>query len=338
MIRSKRFDKRRLNGGTETISFHGQTNLTGSVRSVMAVRRKIGFLLLTLLFGLSLNGALHADKGTPPEKIKVLLVDGQNNHDWQGCSPVMIDTLEVTGRFTVERVTVMKGEVADFNPEFTKYYVILSNYNGEPWMRETRAAFVKYIEEGGSLVVVHAADNSFPEWKEYNAMIGLGGWGGRNEKDGPYVYWKEGGVFRDQSKGEGGSHGRSWTYKVVVRDKEHPITRGLPKEFLQVKEELYDRLRGPAENMSILATALAKGGSERHEPVLMTIAYGEGRVFHTVMGHDHRSMQGVAFQETFIRGTEWAATGKVTFPPVSQETLPVNRAVYRHPLEIKLGD
>ena len=83
--------------------------------------------------------------------------------------------------------------------------------------------------------------------------------------------------------------------------------------------------------MKILATALAKGGSERHEPVLMTISYGKGRIFHTVMGHDAKSMLGVAFQETLLRGTEWAATGKVTFPPISAEDLPVDRAVSRDP-------
>jgi type 1 glutamine amidotransferase len=102
-----------------------------------------------------------------------------------------------------------------------------------------------------------------------------------------------------------------------------------------VKEELYDRLRGPAKNMTVLATAFAEGGSERHEPVLMTIKYGKGRVFHTVMGHSHTSMGGVAFQETLIRGTEWAATGKVTFPRVTADVLPVDRAAYRKIKEIK---
>ena len=48
---------------------------------------------------------------------------------------------------------------------------------------------------------VHAADNAFPEWREYNEMIGLGGWGGRNEKSGPYVRWKDGEIVRDTSKG-----------------------------------------------------------------------------------------------------------------------------------------
>lgn len=292
------------------------------------------FAVVALQFSF-FDTSVFADDHKSSAKIKVLLVDGQNNHDWKRCSPVMIDTLQATGRFEIERAIVTKEEIADFNPDFAKYQVILSNYNGEPWLEETQRSFVQYMKGGGNLVVVHAADNSFPEWKEFNEMIGLGGWKGRNEKDGPYVYWKDGKIVRDNSKGRGGSHGRPWEYKVVVRDREHPITRGLPSEFLMVKEELYDRLRGPAKNMTVLATAFAEGGSERHEPVLMTIKYGKGRVFHTVMGHSHTSMGGVAFQETLIRGTEWAATGKVSFAPVTAEDLPADRAAYRDIAEIK---
>ncbi len=293
-------------------------------------------LFLMLAIGLTMMiEPVRGDDSKPADKIKVLLIDGQNNHDWKGCSPVMIATLEATERFTIERATVTIDDLAGFSPDFTAYDVVLSNYNGKPWPEETKAAFVNYIKEGGNLVVVHAADNAFPKWEEYNLMIGLGGWGGRNEKDGPYVYWKDGEIVRDNSKGRGGAHGKPWEYKVVVREADHPITKGLPSEFLQAKEELYDRLRGPGENMTILATAFAKGGSERHEPVLMTITYGKGRIFHTVMGHDAKSMLGVAFQETLIRGTEWAATGEVTFPPVSAEVLPVDRAASRDPKDIK---
>lgn len=303
------------------------TRITSTCRIFMFV-----FMLHVISFAED-GGAINAAE--PGSKISVMLVDGQNNHDWLRCGPVMINTLEATGRFEVEQFSVTEDDIPDFKPDFTKFDVVLSNYNGKPWLEETKKAFVKYIKEGGNLVVVHAADNSFPRWKEFNQMIGLGGWGGRNEKDGPYVYWKDGKVVRDDSPGRGGSHGRAWTYKVVVRKTDHPITRGLPTEFLQVKEELYDRLRGPGENMEILATGLAKGGSERDEPVLMTIKYGKGRVFHTVMGHDHKSMQGIAFQETLIRGTEWAATGKVTFPPVSEKDLPDDEALYRDPKDIK---
>ena len=101
------------------------------------------------------------------------MIDGQNNHDWVRCSPVMIDTLKATGKFEIERATVTKSRVAEFSPDFTKYHVILSNYNGDSWPEKTKSEFVKYVKEGGNLVVVHAADNSFPNWKEYNEMIGL---------------------------------------------------------------------------------------------------------------------------------------------------------------------
>ena len=180
----------------------------------------------------------YADDPKGFSKIKLLLIDGQNNHDWKRCSPVMIDTLNATGRFSIDRATVAKEDIVNFKPDFYKYEVVLSNYNGEPWLQETQDSFVKYMKKGGNLVVVHAADNSFPKWKEFNEMIGLGGWKGRNEKDGPYVYWKDGKIVRDESKGRGGSHGRPWEYKVIVREKKHPITRGLPPEFLMVKEEL----------------------------------------------------------------------------------------------------
>ena len=63
------------------------------------------------------------------------------------------------------------------------------------------------MKEGGGMVSIHAANNAFPKWKEYNLMTGLGGWGGRNEKDGPYVYWKDGEIVRDNAPGRGGGAG-----------------------------------------------------------------------------------------------------------------------------------
>jgi type 1 glutamine amidotransferase len=82
-----------------------------------------------------------------------------------------------------------------------------------------------------------------------------------------------------------------------------------------VGDELYDSLCGPAENLKVLATAHsdpANSGTGEDEPMLMTIHYGRGRIFHTAMGHDVPAIKCVGFIVTFLRGTEWAATGKVT--------------------------
>ncbi len=176
-------------------------------------------------------------------------------------TPLIKQTLEGSGRFRVDVATSPPegGDMGKFQPKFSQYDVVVSNYNGEPWSEQTKQDFEKYIAGGGGFVCVHAADNSFPKWKAYNRMIGVGGWGGRSEKDGPYVRWKEDQkrFTRDRSAGPGGSHGQRVPFMVVVRDHDHPITRGLPSSFLQNRDELYSQLRGPAENMHVLATGFS---------------------------------------------------------------------------------
>jgi type 1 glutamine amidotransferase len=208
----------------------------------------------------------------------------------------------------------------DFILSFKKYDVVVSNFGwrAADWPEATQKALEKYMKDGGGFVSVHAADNSFPTWLEYNKMIGLGGWGDRTEKDGPYVYYtNEGELVRDNTPGGAGAHGPQHIIPVTIRVADHPITQGLPKVWLTTKDECYAKLRGPGENMIVLATGKDMSGkapTDRHEPVLMALTYGKGRIFHTTLGHDDYSCEGVGFITTFLRGVQWAATGKVTLP------------------------
>ncbi len=272
-------------------------------------------------------------------KLKALIVDGQNNHKWQETTPVLKTLLEETGLFKVDVATSPpKGQPMDsFKPDFEKYDVVVSNYNGDEWRQETKDAFDKYVKGGGGFVSYHAADNSFPKWGEYNEMIGIGGWGGRNEESGPMVRFRDGKVVFDTSPGKGGAHPPKHDFQVIMRDCEHAVTVGLPEKWMHGNDELYCNLRGPAKNMHVLATAFAdpaqKNGSGEHEPMLFTISYGKGRVFHTTLGHHVEQMQGVGFIFTLQRGTEWAATGKVTQTEVPKDFPTADKPSARPPIE-----
>lgn len=247
---------------------------------------------------------------------KALIVDGQNNHPWQATTPLLKKILEDTKLFQVDVATTPPkgGDMSTFQPNFATYELVLSNYNGEAWSAATQKAFSDYVNKGGGVVIVHAADNAFPEWKEYNEMIGLGGWGERNEKAGPYLRFRDSKFVKDNTPGRGGSHGAQHEFRVDIRNVTHPITKGLPPSFMHAKDELYDRLRGPAEHMTVLATAYSEvstRGTGEHEPILMVINHGRGRIFHTTLGHSPEAISCVGFIVTTQRGAEWAATGKV---------------------------
>ena len=278
--------------------------------------------------------AMMTSAGLAQDKIKVLIIDGVNNHDWRNTTAANKATLETTGRFTVDVNTspdrdAGKEEWDAWQPKFSDYQVVVSNFNDdceeengcEPiWSAETRADFAKFVHDGGGFVPVHAADNAFATWPEYNEIIGIGGWGGRKRGVSGYLVREIDGEWQATSPDEGisGEHGRMREFQVIHDQPDHPILKGLPTTWMHAKDELYSSMRGPAKNLEVLARSHSLY-TNVDEPIVMVITYGKGKTVHLPMGHynDESEPYGasvfcVGFQTLLARSTEYAATGEVT--------------------------
>ncbi|MFV1967225.1 MAG: ThuA domain-containing protein [Pirellulaceae bacterium] len=259
------------------------------------------------------------------EPIKVLIIGGQNNHNWKTSTPFMEQLLKKSPPFevTVDNAPE-KGAPADswdtWRPDFGKFDCVVLDYNGQMWPEEVQKAFVSYIAGGGGAVVIHAANNSFTGWKEYEQMVGLL-W--RRRTYGASLYVNESGTIVREAPGEGRGmgHGSQYDWTMTTRDEEHPITQEMPTHWMHKHDELYHGQRGPAENVNILLTAYSEPGPQtrgtgKHEPIVWWIPYGKGKVVTNVMGHvgELGCMQCVGFKVLLYRSCEWLANGKCATP------------------------
>jgi len=200
-------------------------------------------------------------------KLKALILDGHNNHYiWPKTTRMMKSYLEETGLFEVDvhredsiwlgikynpnRETPLEGYLDKYSLaevssaisdkpfknstseiNFEKYDLIVSNLGADTpeWPLPTQLAFENYMNDGGGLVVVHAANNAWGDWKAFNQMIGLGAWGNRDSITGPYAYYDDQDNLKIEPKaGQCGSHGAENEFVIKTRAPEHPIMKGLP--------------------------------------------------------------------------------------------------------------
>ncbi len=214
------------------------------------------------------------------EKIKILIVDGYSNHDWRYTTEILNTLLVNSGFCEVDVSTAPTNDSPNYNnwnPEFSKYDVVVQNVNslgnGNSWPQKVQRNFENYMKNGGGMYVFHSANNSFPEWMEYNKMIGLG-W--RKANQGVAIEIKNGKMVKiPVGEGKDTSHGPRVDLLVNVL-KNHPINDGFPSKWLTPDIELYTYARGPAENIEVLSYTFDEK-TNKNWPVDWVVQYGKGR-------------------------------------------------------------
>src|SRR5262249_7636622 len=249
--------------------------------------------LATVTMALALTFPIHGDDKAP---VKVLIITGDHGHKWQETTPFLKEVLTKAGM----KVGVTETPAKDLTPDnLAKYDVLLLNYkdtkNGGPdtrWSEDDKKAFTDAVKGGKGLLVYHHASSAFVGGsdfdKEFERII-AGGWRKK------------------------GNHGKRHVFTVIIRKADHPITKGMPSEFMHANDELYQNsvmLPGSV----VLATAFSDKSidpknSGKDEPVVWVARYGKGRVCENVLGHDVAAMKSGGFQKLLIRGVQWCAAG-----------------------------
>jgi uncharacterized protein len=289
----------------------------------MAVSRRQFTLRSLALLAISLRKT-HAQV----PRLRVLIVDGVNNHDWATATHAVTEILTATTLFSVEVSTSPpRGATPEawnaWHPDFSAYDVVIDNFNGGhledgiEWPAGVQASLEKFVRGGGGLVVYHAANNAFLKWKAYNEMIGLG-WRSKSFGPGLAVSDDDKIVLIPKGTGLEPGHPERMDFQMHVRDTHHPVTAGMPPVWMHPSEQLTHGQHGPAEGLTILTYAHSPV-SNRNEPMDWVRGYGKGRVYTTMLGHtwvgeSTINLDCVGFQTLLARGVQWAATGTVTIP------------------------
>lgn len=289
--------------------------------------------LIRLLLGLiCLFWLQAAPQARADGEVKVLIIDGFSNHDWRTTTRRIVGILQKHGGFatTVSTSPGAGASAADWDawrPAIAGQDVVLLNCNdlGNPvdWPDRVRDALEHFVQDGGGLYVFHSANNAFAQWPEYNRMIGLG-W--RDKSFGPAcIVNNEGKVERiPAGQGENTSHGDR-VDALVTRVGDHPIHRGLPRQWRAADIEVYTYARGPAENMEILAYSK----DNRYGlgfPTEWVVHYGRGNVYNATYGHLWTGMDNppgfrcAGFQTILVRALFWLANKPV--PDSAPEDFP----------------
>lgn len=171
--------------------------------------------------------------------------------------------------------------------DFKRFDAIVFYTSGNPPLN--KEALLKYVREGGALIGIHAATDSYKDWPEYVKLMGGAFTGhGCNDKD----------------------------LVLKIEDKNHPATKMFGAEWV-MHDEMYQVNKFSRDNVHVLISVDTKKSAEEslkaHNmkkggdyPVAWTNTEGKGRVFYTSPGHREDIWTNAKYQQHVIAGLKWA--------------------------------
>ena len=251
------------------------------------------------------EGTARAEVDDRPLRVQIYAGNEAHKwHNWEKTTPAIQALLEKDPRVQV-RVSHTIEDLARLSRENTD--VVVQNYvnwhDPSALSAESRTAFVRFLEQGGGLVLVHFANGAWhfslpmaeaAAWPEYQKIVRR--------------MWNH--------KGQSG-HDAFGRFTVRPTELSDPITAGLGA--FEVNDELYFRQEGEGPVEPLIAARSKVTGQD--EPLAWTYSYGQGRVFQTLLGHSEQTYHTFEAREMLRRAVAWTARRKML--PLSPTSDPV---------------
>jgi len=244
------------------------------------MKRVALWLLVAGLACVSSSPAVSAE-----QKIRVLLTVGGHGYE-EAPFYALFDSLP-----GVQWTKAELPKQADLlRPGLQNQYDVLVMYDMVSKIRpEQQAAFVELLKTGIGVVSLHHNLGAHANWDEFRRIIG-------------------GKFLLADTTLDGTAYKKStWDHdqqvKVIVVDKEHPITQGLD-EFV-IHDEVYGGYWVSPGVHVLLKTDHPKN---RPGPLAWVSQYGKSRVFYLMLGHDSQAWKHPMYPKLLERGIRWAAS------------------------------
>jgi type 1 glutamine amidotransferase len=235
---------------------------------------------MALILLASATSPSDAAQDTPNFKVLVFSKTGGFRHQSIPDGIALIKQLGADNHFAVDA----SEDSTVFNESNLANYraVVFLNTTGAILDDGQKAAFQKFIKNGGGYVGVHAASDTEYSWPWYGGLVG--------------AYFK--------------SHPKIQSATIKVEDHANPSTAFLGPTW-QRTDEWYNFRESPRGRVHVLAsldeTSYTGGSMGADHPIAWCHPYEGGRSWYTELGHTSESYSEPQYKKHLLAGIQFAA-------------------------------